>query len=137
VGLIWTPAGGPNFAPRGLPGPSFSGGFYVSAGPSASFAYWYDDFQSLPAVPPFSFLTRFTLTRAAAGTYQIGIAGLSSGQNARPQLVGAPKAFLHCAGGPHSYSIVAQYSGSPISGVNVWTTEDGVLTDLDFSVDLF
>jgi hypothetical protein len=70
----------------------------------------------------------FTLTRVGAGNYQI-----TWSANTFP-LIGWPKAGLVLIGGSHNYSVECAYI---TNGVQVTTQVDGVLTDLNFWVELY
>ena len=75
--------------------------------------------------------------RVSAGVYWVTWANNA----AMPAQVAQDKAFLNLALGAHNYSIAAvrgayNPGGGAVPGVNVTTTQDGVLTDLPFTVDI-
>lgn len=102
--------------------------FSLNAGAAPTFANW-TTAANLINANPFQ-----VSSRVSAGHYQIT---WTAGQF---PLIGWPKAYLCAAGGAFSQGITAQYMTAPpagTQGVEVWTTQAGVLTDLPFQVDLF
>lgn len=95
--------------------------FAVNAGASPTMASWFTAALNIQANP-------FTITRVGAGNYQITWAA------ALLPVQGWPRAFLNVVGGAHSYSIEAV---NITNGVQVYTQQDGVLTDLSFSVVVY
>lgn len=102
--------------------------FGLTAGASPVFPFW-STAANLIQTNPFS-----VYSRVAAGHYQIQwTAGTFP-------VIGAPKGYLNCTGGAHSYGITCQYMTAPPNGmqaVEVWTTTDGALADLPFQIDLY
>jgi len=102
--------------------------FGLTAGVSPVFPFWQTG-ANLIENNPFS-----VYSRVGAGHYQIQwVSGTFP-------LIGAPKGYLNCTGGAHSYCITCQYMAAPPAGkaaVEVWTTTDGALADLPFQIDLY
>lgn len=72
----------------------------------------------------------FTLTRVGTGNYQLTLTNPAL----FPSAVGQATASLNVVLGAHNYAIgVVNIS----NGVHITTTEDGVLTDLNFTAELF
>lgn len=78
-------------------------------------------------------LGAFTITRNAAGDYWVELTTASSAL----ALIGQPRAYLNVVGGAHNYSVEATYGTGPAHSnpaARVTTQQDGVLTDLNFTV---
>lgn len=95
--------------------------FAVTPGVSPAILSWVTAALNIVSDP-------FTPSRNGAGDYSITFPA-----NTFP-IQGQPKAHLNVQLGNHNYSIGVV---SITNGVRVTTTQDGVLTDLPFSVDLF
>lgn len=94
----------------------------INAGASPTVAWWGTAANLIGANP-------FTVTRNSAGNYSITwTAGVL------PNALGAPNAQINAVLGAHNYSIGTV---NIANGVQVTTTEDGVLTDLNFTVWMF
>jgi len=105
-------------------------GFVVNAGGSPTLARaWVPGSIADGAPPPTS---PYSLTRNAAGDYSIGWLGLPG----IGVVAFAPRVSLAVTLGVHVYAAGGLYTGSPITGVHVTTTIDGVLADLNFAVEL-
>jgi hypothetical protein len=96
-------------------------GIGINAGATPTVAFYWTAANEISGNP-------FTVTRVGAGNYQITwAAGLLP-------ISGFPKAHLNAVLGAHNYAISAVNISN---GVQVYTTIDGALADITFSVDMF
>lgn len=94
----------------------------VNAGASPTTAFWTTAANKIAANP-------FTISRTGAGNYSITwVAGTF------PAPTSAARAFLNIALGAHNYAASAL---NITNGVQVTTTQDGALADLNFTVDIY
>lgn len=99
-----------------------SGFISVNAGATPTVAFWGTAANNITSNP-------FTVTRTAAGNYSITwTAGTF------PSPAAQPNASLNIALGAHNYGIGAV---NITNGVQVTTTQDAALTDLNFTVWIF
>jgi hypothetical protein len=94
----------------------------VTAGVSPTTAFWNTAANNIAANP-------FTITRNSVGNYSLTFTA-----GTFPAPTSAARAFLNVLLGAHNYSIGCV---NIANGVQVTTTQDGALTDLNFTVDLF
>jgi hypothetical protein len=95
--------------------------FGVNASASPTLQYWQTAANLIVSNP-------FTITRVGPGHYQI-----TWPANTFP-LIGWPQCNLVFIGGAHNYGIQCAYISN---GVEVTTQQDGVLTDLNFRIELY
>lgn len=94
----------------------------INAGASPTVAFWTTAANNIASNP-------FTTTRTAAGNYNITAAA-----NTFPAPIAQSDANLNVVLGAHNYAIGCV---NIANGVQVTTTQDGVLTDLNFTVRFY
>lgn len=94
----------------------------VNAGASPTVAFWSTAANNIASNP-------FTVTRTGAGNYNVTYAA-----GTLPAPTAQPRGSLNVVLGAHNYAIGAV---NIVNGIQVTTTQDGALTDLNFTVDFY